>query len=170
MFEICPTSPDVNQCAEAICDQHIPNQLRIVANTLAYALEKHDIVSSEYGKAEDADETVGEWAAEEWDNFMWLSFYGMALAEESDLRFGVLSPAVSQILSSGRVGSLMVEKPESYACPESWFRVSATKADTDLFEGHRKHILRRYAAMAEEGHPPSWTGVNPPRWVLKHAR
>ena len=173
MSVICPTSPDVGQCAEAICDQHLSAQLKSVADTLAYALYAHGITSSDYGEIKGADTTVGSWAAEDWENFLWLSFYGLALAEESDIRFGDLTPSVAQVISSGQVGMLMSDSDiQDWNSPQYWFNIANLNKEPgrDLFESHRKYVLKGYAKMAEDGSPPTWTGVNPPLWVMKHAR
>ena len=171
MSSIRPTSPDVGQCAEAICDQHLPAQLQTVANTLAYALCSHGVASRYYGDPDEADETVGKWAAEDWENFLWLSFYGMALAEESDIRFGELNPSVADIICSGQTGLLMSDcNGDNLTSPEYWFRPREVNKNMDVFDAHRKNVLRGYAQMAQDGTPPTWTGVNPPLWVLKHAR
>ena len=175
MRTICPTSPDVGECAEAICDQYLSHQLKTVANTLAYALEKHGVASRYYGNRSDADTTVGEWAASDWENFLWLSFYGFALAEESEIRFGEVDASVGKVIASGQVGLMLADKrPIDTILPQSWFKPTSMKPEDlrgiDVFDSHRKHVLKDYAEMAAQGHPPTWTGVNPPVWVLKHAR
>lgn len=174
METICPTSPDVAQCAEAVCDQHLPNQLHTVANTLAYALKQHGVDGSHYGNSEAADSVTGDWAAEDWSNFLWLSFYGFALAEECEIRFGNFSSDVAGIISSGQVGLLLSDhRNDSWDNPQQWFHpkdVSRNTKGRDLFDSHRRHVLKGYAKMTEQGQPPTWTGVNPPLWVLKHAR
>ena len=173
MFTICPTSPDVAQCAEAICDQHLQSQLVVVANTLAYALEKHHVDSRMYGNPSEADSVVGDWAASDWSNFLWLSFYGFALAEEAEIRFGSFGKEVGQVIASGQVGLLLSDmNTNAWDNPVHWFHPKdvTSRAGTDLFDAHRKHVLKGYAKMTEQGRPPTWTGVNPPLWVLKHAR
>lgn len=173
MMTICPTSPDVGECAEAVCDQHLPNQLKTVADTLAYALNAHGVDSQIYGNPTHADRVVGDWAASDWEHFLWLSFYGFALAEETDIRFGEVDSMVGKVIASGQVGLLLSDKTSADWCsPQSWFTAANSKVEKgkDLFDCHRKHVLRGYAEMAENGHPPTWTGVNPPLWVLRHAR
>lgn len=174
MTLICPTSPDVGQCAEAVCDQHLSDQLQGVSGTLAYALAGHGITGRMYGNIKDADKDVGDWASEDWENFLWLSFYGLALAEESDIRFGTLEPSVSGIICGGQTG-LMVSGCTAVNPMPPQYWTSAKAAPThrprmDVFDAHRHQMLKGYAQMAEEGSPPTWTGVNPPLWVLKHAR
>ena len=173
MQTICPTSPDVGECAEAICDQYLSHQLKAVANTLAYALNKHGVASRYYGDCSSADTVVGEWAASDWEHFLWLSFYGFALAEESEIRFGKVDSSVGKVIASGQVGLMLADRNSvDTVLPQSWFKPKTTLRDgnIDLFDSHRKHILKDYAEMAAQGHPPTWTGVNPPFWVLKHAR
>jgi hypothetical protein len=164
---IYPTSPDVGECAEALCDQHIHDQLTVVGTLLAGALHARGIEGSSFGECASKNHPLVRWAAMSWDNFLWLSFYGLALADECDIRFNTLPTAVSKVICAGQIGLLIsdIQRAEGPR-PDGWFRSedAGRFPNLDVFDAHRCVLLDAYDEMATKGDPPTWTGVNPPHW------
>ena len=164
---IYPTSPDVGECAAALCDQHIHSQLEVVGGILSGALRVRGIEGGSFGPPADENHPIVLWAASTWDNFLWLSFYGMALADECDIRFNKLPTSVSKILCAGQVGLLISDIQRTDGPnPDGWFRSedAGRFPNLDIFDAHRCVLLDAYDEMTTTGDPPTWTGVNPPHW------
>ena len=167
-MSIFATSPDPMESAVVLCDDHLRSQMSHTAGVLAGALYIHGLASGPLIRA-----AIGEpskfvrWASLSWDNFMWLSFYGLALAEEHSHRFGNVPPEAAEIIACANVGYLISGK-ESFS-PVSWEMCDEARNHPNLsvFEAHQKFLSREWL---REGSASRWTAANPPPWVVEAPR
>ena len=159
----CPTI-----CAVTLADRHVRSQMGETARILTTALYRKGITGPLFGKPYNPNGRFAKWASEDWNNFMWLAFHGMALVEEHDLRFKTLHGSSLEIIAAGQLGYLMLD--EAPDIPTRWPHCEAAK---EYIEGHNfnvfnayENVLRdKYEAWVAKGRSPKWTNTSPPHWL-----
>jgi len=172
MTEVFFLDEDPCACANALADQHVRSQMGGVATILACALASKGIagplLDGMWGKGNLSEGSVAHWAAAEWDHFMWLVFYGFALVEEHDRRFGYMHPASASIFVAGNIGHLLQD--ERPTVPSFWPSSAETRVYVDSLDYHISSAYQRvlrdvYVGWAEANRRPTWTNVYPPVWL-----
>jgi hypothetical protein len=159
------THDDPVECASALADQHLQSQVEEAAKILTAALYRHEITDRVLGQPRNTNGRYAQWAAENWNQFMWLAIHGMALVDEHHFRFGGVHKNAKDILIAGNIGSLMLD--EDPHTPSKWPRSKASEAftDRDVFRAYRQVLREKYAVWAQTGRAACWTGTEPPTWL-----
>lgn len=150
---------DPSQCAAALCDQHLASQLESTREVLAASLALHGIRDRILGDG--AGGRLATWAAKDWDNFMWVVFYGMALVEEYDRRFGAMPKAASGIFMGGNLGHALHDDVPMLPMDWPWSEAADNYRHFDAFNAYQNVV--RDECEAAEG--PTWTNTYPPNWL-----
>jgi hypothetical protein len=163
----CPTA-----CAATLADQHVVSQTGETARILVTALHRRGISGPLFGKPYNPGGRFAKWAAEDWHHFMWLSFHGMALAEEHDHRFDKVHKSTSEIIAAGQLGYLMMDSDPHV--PFRWPRCEAAKKyieghGLDVFHAYANVLRDKYATWTQTGgrKVPKWTNTSPPDWLAE---
>ena len=165
-MKIFITDTDPVECAAVLADQHLHSQVEEAAKILTAALSRHGITDRTLGQPRNTNGRYAQWAAENWDQFIWLALHGMALVDEHHFRFGGVHKNAKDILVAGNIGSLMADaEPRT---PAKWPRVSGSSesfTDRDVFRAYQQVLREKYAVWAQTGSAACWTGTEPPTWL-----
>ena len=165
MSSIFITDQDPRECADILSDQHLRSQLGITARTLVAALREHGITGPMLPTTK-AESPFSQWAAKDWDNFMWLSFHGIALAEEYYRRFDAVPSTSAPVLVAGQIGHLMSGGVFDFPMNWPWSDAARRHAKTgNVFSANQKALRDKYETGCEEGEMPTWTNAYPPSWL-----
>lgn len=168
-MNVFATDTDPMVAATHLSDQHVRSQLGETARILTTALHTKGLAEGPlFGKPYNPGGRFAQWAGESWDNFFWLVYYGMALVEEHDFRFGTVHKSSSEILACGQMGRLMVIQTRAdLQTPSEWPRCEAAKGfeGDDTHKAYRKVLQDKYAKWGKRGKVPTWTRCDPPFWL-----
>lgn len=172
MTSIFFVDEDPMECALVLSDQHVRTQVAEVAAVLAASLHHREaawgpLLGGSVPKAGAKDPTA-LWADQGWDHFMWLVFFGMAVIEEHDRRFGCLHPASSIVFAAGNVGCLM--HGANPRVPASWpsskeAREYIDRFDCTPFNAYQNVLRDLYEGWADHDMCATWTNTYPPKWL-----
>ena len=154
---------DPTQCAGILSDQHLSSQLNQARDVLAASLAMRGHTDRTLGAAPGG--RLADWAAKDWDNFMWVVFYGMALMEEFDRRFDAMHPASAGILMAGNIGTLLHEQVPMIPADWPWSEDADHYRQFDAFNAYQNVLRDECEAAAEADHSPTWTNTYPPNWL-----
>jgi hypothetical protein len=171
MTNIYFVDEDPMECALVLSDQHVRTQVAEVAAVLASSLHHRGVawgplLGGPFGMCAEDPATV--WANQGWDHFMWLVFFGMAVIEEHDRRFGHLHPASSTVFAAGNVGSLLHDT--DLRVPASWPSSKEARAyidqyDFTSFNAYQNVLRDTYEDWANHDRCATWTNTYPPNWL-----
>jgi len=151
------THPDPDACASILSDDHILTQMGEVASALSHVLSDRGVTSPFSNEGSRNAELI-EWVSADWSHFMRLAFYGMALIEECDRRFGTLDRSASQIIFAGSVGYMLSEGDIQ---PPGWWPAPEVEHGS-VFAFYRNALRSEYR---DRDCMPCWTKTHPPRWL-----
>jgi hypothetical protein len=177
MTNIFFVDEDPSQCAEVLSDQHVRTQVAEVAAVLCASLVQsgaaagpllHGACGPDSVARMCAQDPATTWANQHWDHFMWLVFFGMAVIEEHDRRFGFLHPASATVFAAGNVGHLL--HGSEPRVPATWPTTKAsheyiTKYDFTSFNAYQNVLRDIYETWAEGDNCATWTNTFPPNWL-----
>ena len=157
-----------HDCVMPLADAHLEEQLKLTADILVEALKQREITGPLLkGDLPLRDVIYVDWAMRDWDHFLWLVFYGMALIEEINHRHRTIPPFASAVYAAGSIGDAL--KDEEFGFPEEWPWTEAAQPywHQDVFVVYR-HLLRdHYADECSRGDIPTWTRSEPPEWLTE---
>ena len=177
MTDIFFVDEDPTLCAKVLSDQHVRTQVAQVGAVLSASLLHRGAASGPilgWASSRDslarmcANDPAAAWANEDWDNFMWLVFFGMAIIEEHDRRFGFLHPASAVVFAAGNVGHLL--HGGDPMIPATWpttqeSREYINRYDFTPFNAYQNVLRDLYEDWAEGDHCATWTNTYPPNWL-----
>lgn len=174
MTDIFFVDEDPTLCAQVLSDQHVRTQVAQVGAVLAASLSHRGVAGGPIlSKATRrsgvrANTAAIAWANENWDHFMWLVFFGMAVMEEHDHRFGVMHPSSAVVLAAGNVGHLLHEGDP--LIPATWPTTQASREyinryDFTPFNAYQNVLRDLYEVWAEGDDCATWTNTYPPNWL-----
>lgn len=152
------THPDPAECAGILADDHIASQTEEVASALSSVLSEQGITSPMFTSWSRNEDLVA-WARADWSHFMWLAFYGMALVEESDRRFGSLNKATPQVIMAGSIGYMLSDG--NFQAPD-WWPAPENRHGSSVFDYYKSALRSVYD---DREYAPRWTKTYPPRWL-----
>ena len=165
MNSIFITDQDPRECADILSDQHIFIQLDTTSQALGAALREHEITGPMLS-ATRGESPLSRWAAKDWNHFMWLSFYGMALIEEHHRRFDSVPPMSALVLVAGQIGHLMSGGISNSPLNWPWSDAARRHSQTgNVFAAYQNALRDKYETCCEEGDLPTWTNSCPPSWL-----
>jgi hypothetical protein len=173
MTNIFFVDEDPEHCVSVLSDQHVRTQGFEVAAVLAASLRRRYGVlgplfrgSTDLSVAE--SDPAADWATQQWDHFMWLVFYGLALTEEHERRFGVITRASAVILAAGNLGQLLHDSEPRI--PALWPSSEAAleyidQYDYTPFNAYQNVLRDIYEGWADHDMCATWTNTYPPNWL-----
>lgn len=157
-----------HECVLPLADDHLLEQLKLTADILVEVLKQHDIAGPLL-KGDVPLEAVlfVEWAMMEWDHFLWLVYYGMALAEEIGHRHRTVPPEAATVYAAGNVGHLLTEGEFDFPVEWPWSEEALPHWHCDVFVVYRMLLKEHYQKGCAAGDVPTWTRTQPPEWLTK---
>jgi len=157
-----------HDCVVPLADAHLAEQLKLTADILVEALNQREI----YGPLLQGEPPLDavlfvEWAMMEWDHFLWLVFYGMALAEEMGHRHRTIPPDAARVYAAGNVAHLLVERDFSFPEEWPWAEEAQPYWHCDVFFVYRMLLKEHYQQECSVGDVPTWTRCEPPEWLTE---
>jgi len=158
------TDDDPAVCATDLADHHVRSKIVDTSRILAAALRRHGIAGPMLPRVteEEVNGPFAVWAAADWNHFVWLGLYGLALVDEFDFRFSGGDPAMAAIMAAGNIGNLMLDgEPDM---PKVWPCLGTEAgytSDVTVFNAYRKALTDLY----RDRDSVSWTNTKPPRWI-----
>ena len=164
-YSIYIIDEDPSLCAGILSDQHVRSQLDEVSHVLVDALYRRGIQGPMLPTATDPAGRFAMWAEKDWDHFMWLVFYGLALVEEHDRRFGKMHDASTGIFAAGNLGHLLHDSQPQV--PVEWPRSEDAEGygQYDIFNAYQNVLRDKYEAWSDKNRAPTWTNTYPPNWL-----
>jgi hypothetical protein len=156
---------DPAQCASILSDQHLRSQLEWTRDVLSASLALRGIGDRMLGVGTKHGGSLATWAAKDWDNFMWLVFYGMALVEEHDRRFGTMHDAMTGIFVAGNLGHLLHDGEPMIPADWPWSEAAEGYSHFNAFNAYQNVLRDECEAAADRDHGPTWTNTYPPNWL-----
>lgn len=142
-----------NECAVALCDKHVVKMTLETAQILCSALSLHG-VDTPY-RATHKNHPCVLWAADSWENAIWLWHYGVYLGREYTYRYGKVHKS-ADVINWARPHIDVIpncgETPFVQCMPEQYRNADAVQAYRDYY-------------VAEKLHFAKWTKRNVPGWI-----
>ena len=156
------------ECVLPLADAHLAQQLKSTADILVEALKQQEIT----GPLLHGDPPLNavlfvEWAMMDWDHFLWLVFYGMALAEEIHHRERCTPPAAATVYAAGNIAQALTEREFSFPEEWPWVEEALPYWHCDVFYVYQMLLKQHYQEGCSEGDVPTWTRCEPPEWLAE---
>lgn len=155
-----------HECVMPLSDQHLVLQLKKTADVLVCALNQRGINGPLLKGDLPLDAVVYvDWAMVDWDHFLWLTYYGMALAEEINHRTRTIPPTAATVYAAGNIAHAMAERDFSFPEEWPWPENSQEYWHCDVFFAYQRLLKTRYEEDCARGDIPTWTRTHPPEWL-----